>query len=86
MGSAMLVKTVVKALATGGAATIVWNVVKATTPKDTHFVNKICVFLGGIVLGSIASDAVATKVDEMVEEAAAGVKSTKSEFENCKNE
>lgn len=86
MGSAMLIKTVVKGLATGGAATIVWNVVKATTPKDMCIVNKICVILGGVVLGSIASDAAATKVDEMIEEAAAGVKTAKTEFENCKNE
>lgn len=73
-----IVKTVGKFVISVGVGTIISDAIKATTSSKNVGLKKLCVFVGGIVLGGMISESAITYAEKQVDEVVKGIK-TKEE-------
>ena len=78
------IKNVVKFVAALGIGSIVTNIVSHTTPKNTMFLEKACVFIGGSLLADVAIKAVSKQVDEQADEVIELVDEMKTKMKELK--
>jgi hypothetical protein len=68
------VKTVVGVVVSIGVGAIVDNAIKATTPSNTKGLKKLAVWVGGIVLSGMVTEAAIKYGEEKIDSAFTGVK------------
>jgi hypothetical protein len=79
----MEIKTVkkgVKAVASIGIGIIVNNIIKSTTPSTIGIIGKICVFVGGWVIGGVLCDKADKYVDGAIDTTVTNVKEVMAEL------
>lgn len=72
------VKMILGLVVTCGIGSIMGNIVRRTTPKDIGILNKICITIGGLVLGSMVCDSAGKYVDNQIDEVVRDIRDVKS--------
>lgn len=65
-----MVKAVGEMIVSVGVGAIVGNAIKATTPNNVGRIKKVCITIGGMVLGSMAGDCATKYTGQKIDEAA----------------
>ena len=63
-----LVKTIGSLVVSIGVGTIVTNVIGSTTPANTGKFGKVCIYVGGTVIGWMAKEAATTYAEKKFDE------------------